>query len=89
MREYVGTGAVAELSAELDAIARQERDRARAAVRSERSTDRDQEAALIDFCKAIDTVTEEALCAAGYHKHRGQWRRKRDTKEDNNGPGNL
>lgn len=89
VREYVGTGDIARLAAEMDAIERQEREQAQAAVKSERDTDRTQEAALIDYCKKIDGIADEALLAAGYHKHKGQWRRKRGTKEDDNRPGNV
>lgn len=89
VREYVGTGRIAEVSAELDALDRQERERAQATVKAERDTDRVKEAVLIDYCKSIDLITEQALREAGYHKHKGQWRRKRGTKEANNRPGKL
>jgi len=79
VREYLGTGRVAELTAQMDAVERQEREQAQVAAKAERDTDRAQEAALIDYCKAIDAIADEALLAAGYHKHNGQWRRKRGT----------
>ncbi|MCE5200743.1 MAG: hypothetical protein ABFD54_06445 [Armatimonadota bacterium] len=87
VREYVGTGMAAELAAELDTLERQERERAHAAVKSERDTDKTLEAALHDYYKIVDAITEEALLAAGYHKHKGQWRRRRGKKEDDNRPG--
>jgi len=89
VREYVGTGLIAELSAQTDEIERQERDQAQAILKAERDSDRAQEAALADYCKAVDEVLTEALLAAGYHKHKGQWRRKRGTEESSNRPGDL
>jgi hypothetical protein len=87
VREYVGTGLIAELSAQMDAEEREERVQARAAVRAERDRDRAQEKALTDYCRTVGEVLAEALLAAGYHKHKGQWRRKRGTEERGNRPG--
>ncbi len=83
VREYVGTGRVAALAAEIDAVERCEREHASAQLRAERDKERSQEATLIDYCRNTDAIMEQALLAAGYHKHKGQWRRKHGTKEEN------
>jgi len=84
VREYVGTGVIAELSAQMDAEEREERDQAQAALKAECDSDCAQEKALTDYCRTVGEVLTEALLAAGYHKHKGQWRRRRGTKESNN-----
>lgn len=76
VREYVGTGEEAALIAQLDAMERLERKQAQAILKAERDSDRVQETALVDYYKAVDEVLTESLLAAGYHKHKGQWRRK-------------
>jgi hypothetical protein len=35
------------------------------------------DAAIEEFCKAVDTITRAALVAAGYRNHRGEWRLRR------------
>lgn len=81
VREYVGSGPVAEVAARVDALQRRERDQAQAARKTERESDQAQEKALADYCQAVDAALAAALLAAGYHKHKGQWRRRRDRKE--------
>jgi hypothetical protein len=75
VRQYVGTGPVAELAAALDRAIRADRaDRTRrwkaalAAVTAAQT-------ALTEFLSAADTLTRAALAAAGFHRHdRGEWR---------------
>ena|SRR5258708_5163137 len=38
-------------------------------------------APLMELCEACDVITEAALLAAGYHNHRGEWRRKRHGRQ--------
>jgi hypothetical protein len=78
VREYVGTGIVAELAAEEDAeerglrLAEQERlehDVARWASAA---------APLTEMSQLLDGLTAAALITAGYHQHhRGAWRKRR------------
>jgi hypothetical protein len=77
VREYVGSGTLAELAAEMDDLERQERDQARAAVKIERDIESAQEKDLIYYCEAVEAIAVESLHRAGYHKHKGQWRRRR------------
>jgi hypothetical protein len=78
-REYIGTGHVAELAAQLDALRREERQLETLARREAKA----ELTALDDAIKALtemtDLVARAALLAAGYHQHkRGEWRKKRE-----------
>jgi hypothetical protein len=79
VREYIGTGNVAGLVAQLDEIER-EKKRCQA---EDLKIQRDRARALEEPFERIDEVAEllgrAALAAAGYHQHkRGEWRRKRN-----------
>ena len=78
VKEYVGTGPVAEMAADVDEEARQHERRQREAERAERESleafDREIDAA----CEAIDLLARAVLVEAGYRQHkRGEWRLKR------------
>jgi hypothetical protein len=79
VREYVGTGAVAELAAQRDALEREKRQLEALGLRREKAdlaTLDDQIKVLIE---TTDLVARAALLAAGYHQHkRGEWRKKRE-----------
>lgn len=83
IREYVGAGPVGKLAAKLDAIARQDRafDRlCRQVEREELLGVPDELGRLNDLA---DVLTRAALLAAGYRQHhRGEWRRRRDHREN-------
>lgn len=81
IREYVGCGFVAEVAAQKDYQQREERDRTRTLLKAERDADRKQERILRKYCKSVDTILMQVLMAAGYHNHKGQWRRRRDNKD--------
>jgi hypothetical protein len=79
VREYIGTGRVAELAAELDALEREKRRRAARALRRERDELAALEADVRAASQAADLVARAALLAAGFHQHRrGEWRRRRE-----------
>lgn len=82
VREYIGTGAVAALAAELD---RMERERRRQREREWRETRRRLEALEAEM-RALevnsDRVVRAELAVAGYHQHaRGEWRRRREGRQ--------
>ncbi len=77
VREYVGAGRVAELVAQLDALQRQEREAKRAAWREVKAELDALEAGVVGLIRLTDLVAAAALRAAGFHQHKGQWRRKR------------
>ena len=78
VREYVGTGRVAELAAALDARERAARAAESERRRAERAQAEPAAAALAELDRAAEALARAALVAAGYHRHhRGEWRRKR------------
>jgi hypothetical protein len=78
VREYIGTGRLADLVAQCDAL---EREKRLLAVFERRSL-KAELAALDDYLNALaeqtDLVARAALLVAGFHQHnRGEWRKKR------------
>jgi hypothetical protein len=86
VREYVGSGRVAELAARLDAIAREKRRSESSALRHEKAELEALEADVQAFSDMTDVLARAALLAAGFHQHRrGDWRKRRD--KGSNAPG--
>jgi len=69
VREYVGTGEVAELAAALDAGDRAQRDSRAAGWRTEREHLARTEAALGELCELGEAVARANLLLAGYRRH--------------------
>jgi hypothetical protein len=79
VREYVGTGRVAELAAQMDALEREKRRLDGLALGAERNELAAIEADLKTLTEKTELVARAALLAAGYHQHkRGEWRRRRE-----------
>ena len=78
VREYIGCGEKGELAAAADAARRAEREAERAAIRAEQERIRAAERVLIDLGRTVDLVTCGALLAAGFERHKRQWRMRRD-----------
>ena len=76
---YRGCGALAELTASLDAAAQAERKLTVEAWKQQKWQEKAVEAGLKDFGHECEILVQAALIAAGYHEHRGQWRRRRDS----------
>ena len=87
VRQYVDSGDLGALGAFDDAKERFERKLRRALQEAEHDSDKAQEKAMTDYFKGVDAALAESLLAAGYHQHKGQWRRRRGTKESSNEPG--
>jgi hypothetical protein len=77
VREYVGRGYVAELAARLDELDRERREDERAALNHERDRLEATEAPILALHEEVERLVRGALLAAGYHRHKGQWRRRR------------
>ena len=76
-KKYVGAGELAQTIAHADETIRQSR-----AAKSERARVELEEARTIasageELCEAADILAVAQLVAAGYHRHKGQWRRRR------------
>src|SRR5262249_39519246 len=77
-REYVGTGSVAVLVAQMDTLEREKREAVRAARRAARAELDALDGPLNELHDLADLVARAALVAAGYRQHhRGEWRRRR------------
>ena len=77
-KRYIGAGEIAELVAHADETRRQSREARRAKEREELERLQTADAALEEFCKAVDTITRAVLVAAGYRNHKGEWRLRRN-----------
>jgi hypothetical protein len=78
--EYMGSGLLAQMSAGEDNDKRRERNARQAAERDNRQTEAKIDRQLADVESALATMIHATLSAAGYHKHKGQWRKKRSEK---------
>src|SRR5215213_5707938 len=82
VREYVGGGTLGHIAALQDAQERRRREEEAALCKEERERLEALVAPVEDLCEAAETLYRAALLAAGYRRHqRGQWRRKRESKE--------
>lgn len=78
VREYVGSGPVGALAAELDAIERDGRHARRQARKAEREAAQALDAPVTELCGLADLLASAALLLAGYRQHnRGDWRKRR------------
>jgi hypothetical protein len=77
----LGAGVLAGLSAVDDQDKRRERNVQRATDRAARHAEAQIDRQLAGVESAIAAMTHATLFAAGYHKHNGQWRKKRREKE--------
>ncbi len=83
VREYVGCGEKGELAAAEDAARRAERVAERAAIRAERERAHVIDTELAMLHRTVDLLTRGTLLAAGFERHKRQWRKRRDdTSED-------
>ena len=76
--EYMGTGLLAQIFAEADNDKRRERAAMRAADRAMRTGEAQIDRQLADAESALAVMTHAILYAAGYHRHGGQWRKRRN-----------
>lgn len=87
VREYVGCGEKGERAAALDAERRAEREADRAAIQAERERAQALDADLMGLHRAVDLLTRGALLAAGFERHKRQWRTHRDDPSETDSAG--
>jgi hypothetical protein len=81
VREYVGTGPLAELAAEIDTEERWQREGQRQSWREECECMQALEQPIEELCEASETLAQATLIAAGYRRHnRGEWRKRRERR---------
>jgi hypothetical protein len=71
--DYCGAGAPGLLMSLLVAEDQAERE----AIRAERAESLAEDRAVAEWFDGIQAIADAAIIAAGFHKHKGQWRRKR------------
>ena len=76
-KEYLGWGEVAETIAHADETIRRHREERRAQEMVERETLEDLAAPTLEVREAARVLARASLVAAGYHRHRGEYRRER------------
>lgn len=79
---YVGRGAMASLTAQLDELERDEREEKREALRREVEQQDAIDSQIDEVCRMTEQLTRATLIASGFHLHKGQWRRKRHAREE-------
>jgi hypothetical protein len=77
VREYVGGGALEELAALQDARKRRRRKEADERGRALLEKAEELTAPVWELCEAADVLLRAHLVAAGYARHKGEWRLKR------------
>ncbi len=76
-KRYVGRGEVAQLVAHADETRRAVRERRRRDERAQLERARGISEAGADLDAAAEVLARAEMVAAGYHDHRGEWRRRR------------
>ena len=85
-RVYVGSGPIAELTADYDHLRRLERQDRDTAWRDEQARHEAADTLIIELENVAVLLVEAALTHAGFHRHdRGRWRRRRVMKNVNLG----
>jgi hypothetical protein len=79
VREYVGAGPFAELAAAIDALKRCQREEKEGYWQGERERLEQEVVFLRGLEEAAEIITQAQLIADGCHKHKGSWRRSRET----------
>ena len=78
LKEYVGTGPLAELAALQDKAQRLRREEEERAWKREREDLERLDGTAGELCELAELLTRAALLAAGYRQHyRGEWRKSR------------
>lgn len=77
LREYVGCGLVGEAAARADEEERERRRDERDRQRRDHEEAEHAARAVAALAAEAEAAVERVLSAAGYHRHRGEWRRRR------------
>jgi hypothetical protein len=76
--EYVGGGLIVDLEQKRAEIDKGIREGQALQLKLERLTAKQIDAALDEFGDVVDTLTNAVMISMGYHRHKRQWRRRRD-----------
>src|SRR6478736_65351 len=81
VKTYHGTGQCGAMAADADRVRRAEQSLVHQRHRALLEHIQHVAAPLVELCDACDVIMEAALLAAGYHNHRGEWRKKRHGRQ--------
>lgn len=81
VKTYHGTGHCGARAAEVDRRKRAEQELQHHRHRALLEHIQHVAAPLDKLCEACDLITEAVLLSAGYHNHRGEWRKKRHGRQ--------
>ena len=76
-KRYIGAGEVAEMIAHADETIRRSRAERRERARTELEEARSLALAGAELHQAAEILARAEMVAAGYHRHKGEWRMKR------------
>jgi hypothetical protein len=79
VKEYVGGGLAGRLASESDHIDRERREARALEERREREKLEALAAPVLELSEAAEILARAHLIAAGFHRHKGEWRHERDT----------
>lgn len=78
IREYYGGGYIGQIAAKLDEHKRCQREEEAAYWWEERERLESNAAFLREVEETAEILTKASLLAAGYHTHKGEWRRRHE-----------
>ena len=84
VREYVGCGLLAELAAGVDAMQRIEAAMEREGLRQEAEEAQAIDRQLEEMGKLSDLLAQVVFWPAGYHRRKGEWRKRRVEADSDN-----
>ena len=79
VREFVGGGLAGRLASEAARIDRERREVRALAEKREREKLEALAAPVLELSEAAEILAQAHLIAAGFHRHKGEWRRARNT----------
>jgi len=79
VKEYVGGGLAGRLASESDRIDRERREARALEERWEREKLEALAAPVLELSEAAEILARAHLIAAGFHRHKGEWRHERHT----------
>ena len=80
-KEYVGAGEVTEALARADEAIRRIRELEAAERRAEVERLAQLDAPVAQLCEMVEVLARAELVVAGYYRHKGQWRFRRERSE--------
>ncbi len=81
VREYLGGGVVGELAARTDTEERERREAEAAEGRAEVRRLEELAVPVVEICEVAEVLAQAHLIAGGFHRHKGEWRRRRERRD--------